>query len=609
MFPTDDVTAWTPDLSGCYRPLYYVNTSSEGTENARVTRLNPVTLVVSDNTLAGAERSYDAGLYCKWLIESDPGTRLSLQFLDVNIKPLLTDCRYDGLVVYDGGSTSGDVYGPFCGSSSIEDVRVNATQEKLLVIFYSDRRGQPRADGVMRALVTSDALPRCAVWRMEESFVRTERVGCGVLLSPNFPGLVGPGLWSWTLQAPADAYLVVDVSYVRGPTGVRARGTTQKVLEIAHDATELRQYEAALLTLGGDTDLFIPEFNIKLPPNQKVVVELNTIRTTIPHRWEFKMAATVAYMEPPTDPLGAASTSLSCPKNYRYFGGNCYRYYPWVLRHYRPDDYHFQESWHKALRQCERENATLASIHSEEEAYFLKYTMALDEKWAWDPASTYQGNHRIIFIGLHNQRGDYVWTDGSSLGYSDWYEPAPDWAQPAVAVDTVITDLLDLKHRQPSASLADLCTLMVLRTPHGSLGWAKVPCDYPTFRAGLLCKRPAQGKEEVHYVKPPKKYNTPRKVCPRGWIQADDTCFMLHTNYNASNLPDFTYDMAESVCAASHSHVSVLDTRMFDVVKTYLRLWRHTPATGDIWLSRQRQRRGHCRSIRVRQAQVSLVVL
>ena len=69
---------------------------------------------------------------------------------------------------------------------------------------------------------------------------------------------------------------------------------------------------------------------------------------------------------------GAASTNLSCPKDYRYFGGNCYRYYPWVMRHYRPEDYRFQESWHKALRQCERENATLASIHSEEEAYFLK---------------------------------------------------------------------------------------------------------------------------------------------------------------------------------------------------------------------------------------------
>ena len=36
------------------------------------------------------------------------------------------------------------------------------------------------------------------------------------------------------------------------------------VLEISHDATELRQYEAPLLTLDGNTDLFIPEFNIKV---------------------------------------------------------------------------------------------------------------------------------------------------------------------------------------------------------------------------------------------------------------------------------------------------------------------------------------------------------
>ena len=52
-----------------------------------------------------------SGLYCKWLVESEPGTRLSLRFLNVDIWPLLADCRYDGLVVYDGGSTSGDIYG------------------------------------------------------------------------------------------------------------------------------------------------------------------------------------------------------------------------------------------------------------------------------------------------------------------------------------------------------------------------------------------------------------------------------------------------------------------------------------------------------------------
>ncbi len=63
---------------------------------------------------------------------------------------------------------------------------------------------------------------------------------------------------------------------------------------------------------------------------------------------------------------------MSCPVEYRYFGGSCYRYYQWLSRHYKPDEYHFQESWHKALLQCERENGTLASIQSEEEAYYIK---------------------------------------------------------------------------------------------------------------------------------------------------------------------------------------------------------------------------------------------
>ena len=52
-----------------------------------------------------------SGLYCKWLIEGEQGTRLSLRFLNVDIKPLLEDCRYDGLVVYDGGSTTDHMYG------------------------------------------------------------------------------------------------------------------------------------------------------------------------------------------------------------------------------------------------------------------------------------------------------------------------------------------------------------------------------------------------------------------------------------------------------------------------------------------------------------------
>ncbi|KAI0226424.1 hypothetical protein LSAT2_023008 [Lamellibrachia satsuma] len=164
--------------------------------------------------------------------------------------------------------------------------------------------------------------------------------------------------------------------------------------------------------------------------------------------------------------------------------------------------------------------------------------------------------------------------------YAEWYQPPPDWAQSAVHEDTSMADLLNLKHRQPSGSLADLCTVMMTRSPHGSLNWAKVPCDYPMFMAGVLCKRPAHGME----------------VCPDGWIKTRDTCFMLRTNCNASNLPNFTYIMAESVCKASHSHVSQPDTRIFNVVQMYLRLWRHSPVNGDIWLGRQD---GKCRRIRV----------
>ena len=60
LFPS--VSAWAPQFSGCYRPLYYSNTSSVGTENKRATSLRPVTLAVSHNAPAAAERNYDAGI-------------------------------------------------------------------------------------------------------------------------------------------------------------------------------------------------------------------------------------------------------------------------------------------------------------------------------------------------------------------------------------------------------------------------------------------------------------------------------------------------------------------------------------------------------------------
>ena len=41
---------------------------------------------------------------------------------------------------------------------------------------------------------------------------------CGTILSPNFPGMVPPGLWTWTIDGlDVTRHYVVYVHYVRGP--------------------------------------------------------------------------------------------------------------------------------------------------------------------------------------------------------------------------------------------------------------------------------------------------------------------------------------------------------------------------------------------------------
>lgn len=58
-----DYTAkvWLPKLSGCYRPLYYDNTSSDATENNVVSQLEPAVLIVSNTSLDSNNGGYDGG--------------------------------------------------------------------------------------------------------------------------------------------------------------------------------------------------------------------------------------------------------------------------------------------------------------------------------------------------------------------------------------------------------------------------------------------------------------------------------------------------------------------------------------------------------------------
>ena len=59
-------------------------------------------------------------------------------------------------------------------------------------------------------------------------------------------------------------------------------------------------------------------------------------------------------------------------------------------------------------------------------------------------------------------------------------------------MDTVQTGVVNVDLPQPNADVGSLCTAMIFVSPHGSNNWAKIPCDYPMFDAGLICKQKAQ---------------------------------------------------------------------------------------------------------------------
>ena len=52
---------------------------------------------------------------------------------------------------------------------------------------------------------------------METNDVETLDDTCGVILSPRFPGLVEPGLWTWQVDGLDNFYFRINLHYVKGP--------------------------------------------------------------------------------------------------------------------------------------------------------------------------------------------------------------------------------------------------------------------------------------------------------------------------------------------------------------------------------------------------------
>ena len=80
------------------------------------------------------------------------------------------------------------------------------------------------------------------------------------------------------------------------------------------------------------------------------------------------------------------------------------------------------------------------------------------------------------------------------FSFTDWYYPKPDWSQNVLPEDAVedTINILALGSPHPTADTSALCTIMMNNNPHGSFNWAKIPCDYPIFRTGLICKKKAE---------------------------------------------------------------------------------------------------------------------
>ena len=151
--------------------------------------------------------------------------------------------------------------------------------------------------------------------------------------------------------------------------------------------------------------------------------------------------------------------------------------------------------------------------------FLVQYTLATHPIWFWDGSASFRENNRLIFIGLNNRQPHYEWTSGVRLGfvnlnrlykpvacmyraafvlsfsYSPWFEPGAVWQQSIIHSDSVLPNIVEFSSKQPSADTASRCVGMLSQSPFAAPSFIKIPCDYPIFRAGVICKKPALTNE------------------------------------------------------------------------------------------------------------------
>ena len=59
-------------------------------------------------------------------------------------------------------------------------------------------------------------------------------------------------------------------------------------------------------------------------------------------------------------------------------------------------------------------------------------------------------------------------------------------------------DFVNLNNPQPDPNAGSLCSAMATYSPFESTNWIKIPCEYPIFRSGVICKKQAEGESTLH---------------------------------------------------------------------------------------------------------------
>ncbi|XP_027624796.1 low affinity immunoglobulin epsilon Fc receptor isoform X2 [Tupaia chinensis] len=135
----------------------------------------------------------------------------------------------------------------------------------------------------------------------------------------------------------------------------------------------------------------------------------STAPTTMPTKVPSMAPATIPATMPATVPTTAAPMGLSstpgsmcnlCPKDWVNFKHKCYYFGKGAKK------------WIQARYACEDLGGRLVSIHSREEQDFL--TTRANKKGSWIGL-------RDVFV-----EGEFLWMDGSPVGYSNWYPGEPN---------------------------------------------------------------------------------------------------------------------------------------------------------------------------------------